>query len=123
MIITLKTSASSTAVDAVLAIAARIEGLEPRVYTFEGSSGSVVEVHLVGDTAQVPESAFTELPEVARVVRVSDRYRLIGRHGRTDAACGFEYQGLAFDESRVHVLAGLCAVDTRQHVAIDRGFL
>ena len=117
MIITLESNASQDAVDAVLLTAERFDQVEPRTYTFEGAGGTVVEVHLVGDTGKVPDHVFDELPSVVRVVRVSDRYRLIGRHGRDDAPCGFEYAGVRFDESEVHLFAGLCAVDTREHVA------
>ena len=90
--------------------------MTPKRYSFEGVAGTVTEVHLVGNTQKVPESAFSGLPAVRRVVRVSEKYRLIGRHGRADEAPGFEYNGVHFDERRVHLFAGLCAVDTREHV-------
>jgi len=117
MIITLRTDAEAEAVAVVLEIAARFDGVEPRSYTFTGAQGSAVEVHLIGDTGRVPESAFDGLPGVRRVARVSSKYRLIGRHGQQDASVGFAYQGMRFDESAVHLFAGLCAVDTPQHVA------
>ncbi len=117
MIITLKSGATAKAIDTVLDAAKRFAGVSPRQYSFEGKDGTVTEVHLVGDTQKVPESAFVELPAVRRVVRVSENYRLIGRHGQTDTAIGFAYRGLRFDESQVHLFAGLCAVDTREHVA------
>jgi 3-deoxy-7-phosphoheptulonate synthase len=41
---------------------------------------------------------------------------VIGRHGQSDTEVGFQYNGLAFDESMVHVFAGLCAVDSRESV-------
>jgi len=117
MIITLRTGAEAEAVAVVLEIASRFAGVEPRSYRFEGVQGSAVEVHLLGDTARVPDSAFEGLPGVRRVVRISSKYRLIGRHGQADASVGFEYQGLRFDESEVQLIAGLCAVDTPKHTA------
>ncbi|MHC5064633.1 MAG: 3-deoxy-7-phosphoheptulonate synthase [Planctomycetota bacterium] len=117
MIITLKSGASAEAIQTVLNAAERFDGVSPKRYEFAGKDGSVTEVHLVGDTQKVPEDAFTVLPAVRRVVRVSEKYRLIGRHGQQDTETGFDYRGLQFDESQVHLLAGLCAVDTKEHVA------
>ncbi len=116
MIITLKSDAPKAAVQTVVATAERFADIQPKVYTFEGSSSTAVEVHLLGNTSKVPEDAFRDLPSVRRVVRVSDKYRLIGRHGQADTQSGFTYNGVPFDESLVHVCAGLCAVDTIEHV-------
>lgn len=116
MIITLKSGAPEEAVEAVLSVTARFSDVTPKRYAFQGSGGSVTEVHLVGDTQKVPESAFSGLPAVRRVVRVSDKYRLIGRHGQADEEVGFEYNGVRFDERDMHIFAGLCAVDTKEHV-------
>jgi 3-deoxy-7-phosphoheptulonate synthase len=41
---------------------------------------------------------------------------MIGRHGVGDAEVGFVYNGVRFDESSVVLCAGLCAVDTPEHV-------
>jgi 3-deoxy-7-phosphoheptulonate synthase len=116
MIITLKSGASDEAVQNVLSIARRFSDVTPKHHSFRGMAGTVTEVHLIGNTEKVPESAFTGLPAVRRVVRVSEKYRIIGRHGRADQESGFEYNGIRFDESRVHLFGGLCAVDTREHV-------
>ncbi len=116
MIITLETDAPESAVEAVLAMASRFEGITPRRYDFRGATEVVTEVHLLGPTQKVPTEAFDEMPGVRQVVRVSSRYRLIGRHGRGSMQVGFQYQGVSFDESAVKIFAGLCAVDTREHV-------
>ncbi len=76
----------------------------------------MTELHLIGPTAAVPTDVFEELPGVVRVVRVSAKYRLVGRHDPRFATVGFNYNGVAFDERQVHVFAGLCAVDTPEHV-------
>ena len=116
MIVTLKANAPPEAVDFVVEQARRFEGVTPRVHRFQGSGGSVVEVHLVGDTQKVPEQLFMDLPAVRRVVRVSQKYRMIGRHGAAEAEVGFDYNGVRFNESEVVLCAGLCAVDTPEHV-------
>ncbi|MDP7061435.1 MAG: 3-deoxy-7-phosphoheptulonate synthase [Planctomycetota bacterium] len=116
MIITFKTSAADEQISTVMEAAARFDDVEPRQYRFEGSDGDFCEVHLIGNTSRVPEEPFELLPGVRRVIRVSSKYRVIGRHGQDDSEVGFQYNGLAFDESCVHVLAGLCAVDSRESV-------
>lgn len=116
MIVTLKANAPREAADFVVEQALRFPGVTPRVHRFAGSGGEVVEVHLLGDTQKVPERLFADLPAVRRVVRVSQKYRVIGRHGAADADVGFVYNGVRFDESAVVLCAGLCAVDTPECV-------
>lgn len=118
MIVTLKANAPHEAVEFVVEQARRFPGVTPRVHRFEGTGGHVVEVHLIGDTQKVPDRLFADLPAVRRVVRVSQKYRVIGRHGRGDAEVGFVYNGVAFDESQLVLCAGLCAVDVPEHVEI-----
>jgi 3-deoxy-7-phosphoheptulonate synthase len=118
MIVTLKANAPQEAVDFVVEQARRFPGVVPRVHRFDGQGGVVVEVHLVGDTQKVPDRLFADLPAVRRVVRVSQKYRLVGRHGRGDAEVGFVYNGVKFDESEVVLCAGLCAADTLENVEI-----
>ncbi len=56
------------------------------------------------------------LPCVERVVRISREYRIIGRHTDDERATFFEYNGVRFGQDNLHIFAGLCAVDTREHV-------
>jgi 3-deoxy-7-phosphoheptulonate synthase len=56
------------------------------------------------------------LPLVERVVRVSEEYRVLGRHKDDVRPTWFEYQGLRFGQDTLHLFAGLCAVDTPAHV-------
>src|SRR5438132_9651764 len=58
------------------------------------------------------------LPGVERVVRVSEEYRVLGRHKDDHRSAHFDYQGLRFGQDTLHVFAGLCAVDTAQHVEL-----
>ncbi|TAM51803.1 MAG: 3-deoxy-7-phosphoheptulonate synthase [Acidobacteria bacterium] len=100
----------------VRAVAARYPGVTVRPYEFKGTTHRFAEVHLLGPTAGVPAEAFAQLPGVRQVVRVSAKYRLIGRHGRSAETVGFEHNGVRIDDTAVHVFAGLCAVDTPAHV-------
>jgi 3-deoxy-7-phosphoheptulonate synthase len=100
----------------VAKIAARFAGIEVRPYSYRGMQDEVTEVHLIGSAAAVPVEAFEDVPGVLRVVRVSTRYRLIGRHDDRGETAGFEYNGVRFDDRTLNVFAGLCAVDTVEHV-------
>jgi len=97
-------------------VAARYPGVSVRPYEFSGTIHSFSEVHLIGPTAEVGSEAFEALPGVQRVVRVSTRYRLIGRHDGNHDTVGFEVNGVRLDDRSLHLFAGLCAVDTREHV-------
>lgn len=91
-------------------------GIRTDIHEVVGTTRSVVEIYLIGATAAVPSDDFAALPGVERVIRVSDRFKVIGRHHGQVEAAGFEYQGVRFDQASFHVIAGLCAVDTREHV-------
>jgi 3-deoxy-7-phosphoheptulonate synthase len=116
MIIMLEPDAPESAVAAVLRLSERYADVSARRHEFRGASTSITEVHLIGSTRQVPIAAFESLPGVHKVVRVSVKYRLIGRHHPGAETPGFEYNGVRFDERKVQIFAGLCAVDTREHV-------
>ncbi|MFN8544225.1 MAG: 3-deoxy-7-phosphoheptulonate synthase [Candidatus Binatia bacterium] len=107
-------------VEEILAAAARHPNISAQVHVYRGETHVVTEVHLVGETQAVATEPFAEHPAVVRVVRVSDRYRAIGRHQGQVEAIGFEYRGIRFDQDSLHVFAGLCAVDTPENV--DRTF-
>ncbi len=103
-------------VDAVRAVAERYPGVTVKPYEFKGTTHRFTEVHLVGSTGAVPAAPFEGLPGVRQVVRVSAKYRLIGRHDPAHATVGFDANGVRIDESEVHLFAGLCAVDTPSNV-------
>jgi 3-deoxy-7-phosphoheptulonate synthase len=56
------------------------------------------------------------MPGVEKVVRVSSKYRQIGRHGGQLEEHGFEYNGIEFNQNSLHIFTGPCAVDTPEHV-------
>jgi 3-deoxy-7-phosphoheptulonate synthase len=106
---------SSPEVEQILRALLAYPGVTTRTHAERGQTRSVIEIHVIGNTAAIPKEPLEELPGVQQVVRVSDRYRLIGRHkGQVDSK-GFEYNGVRFDQDSLHVFAGLCAVDSREH--------
>ena len=84
----------------------------------EGKFQKLTEIYLFGDTAALNKEAIEALPAVERVVRVSQEYRILGRHKDSKRATGFEYNGVRFDQDNLNVFAGLCAVDTKEHVEL-----
>ena len=82
----------------------------------QGSGQRLTEIYLIGDTKQLSSQFMNSLPCVRRVVRVQEAYRFLGRHGDDAMQHGFEYNGVTFDQNSLHVFAGLCAVDTKDHV-------
>src|SRR5260370_4995011 len=105
MIIVLKPRLEDPAatVSEVTRVAARFAGIEVRPYTFHGTQQEVTEVHLIGVTAEVPTDLFEGLPGVLRVVRVSTRDRLLGRHDDHTESVGFEYNGVPSDDRTLNV--------------------
>jgi len=91
-------------------------GVTIRLIEVEGETRTVSEMHLIGSTNTIPEDTLEAMPGVERVIRVSTKYRQIGRHDIDVVPIGFEYQGLRFDQDSFHIFAGLCSVDTYEHV-------
>ena len=90
----------------------RLPNIQVRVHREEGAEQSLTEVYLIGNTAAIAVEEMRALPAVERVVRVSEEYRVLGRHKDDDRPSHFDYQGLRFGQDTLHVFAGLCAVDS-----------
>jgi 3-deoxy-7-phosphoheptulonate synthase len=90
--------------------------IRPRVHHEVGTVQTVTEIYLIGDTASLDKTEIESLPGVDRVVRVSEEYRIIGRHRDERRPTGFDYNGVRFDQDSLNVFAGLCAVDVPEHV-------
>ena len=81
-----------------------------------GEQQTLTEIYLIGDTAKLDRKAITALPAVERVIKISEDYRIIGRHKDNHRQVGFDYNGVHFSQDTLNVFAGLCAVDSRKHV-------
>lgn len=102
----------------LLARLAQLPSIQTRVHHIRGSERTVTEIYLIGNTKALDEQDMRALPCVERVVRVSQEYRVLGRHKNDDRPSHFDYNGVRFGQDTLHVFAGLCAVDTREHVEI-----
>jgi 3-deoxy-7-phosphoheptulonate synthase len=95
-----------------------LDDIQLRIHRVQGTEQSLTEVYLIGDTSSIALEDMKVLPGVERVVRVSEEYRVLGRHVGDDRSSHFDYQGLRFGQDTLHVFAGLCAVDSPVHVEL-----
>ncbi|MCC6998719.1 MAG: 3-deoxy-7-phosphoheptulonate synthase [Deltaproteobacteria bacterium] len=89
-------------------------GITTQVHRIQGQTRGLTEIYLLGATGVVPAEVFEEFESVEKVVRVTQKFRAIGRHDALEAA-SFEYRGVRIAQDTLHVFPGLCAVDTREH--------
>ena len=97
---------------------ANLKNIQARVHDEKGTLQTLTEIYLVGDTASLQTDEMASLPCVERVVRVSEEYRVLGRHHDDKRPTWFDYNGIRFGQDNLNVFAGLCAVDTPAHVEI-----
>jgi 3-deoxy-7-phosphoheptulonate synthase len=102
----------------LLAHLSSLENIQLRVHREQGVEQTLTEIYLIGNTAAVSLEDMRSLPGVERAVRVSEEYRVLGRHKGDDRSSYFEYQGVRFGQDTLHVFAGLCAVDTPANVEL-----
>ena len=95
----------------------RLPNIRYRVHREVGSEVTLTEIYLIGNTAALTVEQMQVLPCVAKVVRVSEPYRVLGRHKQgDDRPSSFDYNGVRFGQDSLHVFAGLCAVDSPESV-------
>ncbi len=96
----------------------QLPGITARVHKVHGAQQILTEVYLIGDTKALSAEDINALPGVERVIRIAEEYRILGRHRDEQRISGFEYNGVKFSQDTLNVFAGLCAVDTPDHVEI-----
>jgi len=93
-----------------------LRNIEHTPHDVYGAQQVLTEIYLIGDTSSLSAQEMSALPCVERVVRVSQPYRILGRHKDDHRPTSFEYNGVVFAQNNLNVFAGLCAVDTPEHV-------
>jgi 3-deoxy-7-phosphoheptulonate synthase len=109
-------AAGGATYEALMGRLSRLPGIELRVHQEQGAEKSLTEIYLIGNTAALALEDMRALPGVGHVVRVSEEYRVVGRHKNDERPTHFDYKGVRFGQDTLHVFAGLCAVDTRESV-------
>ena len=94
----------------------QLPNISLQYHVVQGEEQKLSEIYLLGDTQKVDKAEIENLDCVDRVVRISEEYRILGRHQDEKRASGFIYNDVHFSQDTCHVLAGLCAVDTPEHV-------
>lgn len=94
----------------------QLPGIAVSLHVVQGQQQKLTEIYLVGDTHTLSLHDLESLPAVERVIRISEEYRILGRHKDGQRVTGFEYNGLKFNQDELHVFAGLCAVDNPKNV-------
>ena len=97
---------------------AGLQGVQARVHIEHGAEQTLTEIYLIGNTKALDIEDMQSLPCVERVVRVSQEYRILGRHKDDTRPVHFDYNGVRFGQDTLNIFAGLCAVDNREHVEL-----
>ncbi|MDH5408643.1 MAG: 3-deoxy-7-phosphoheptulonate synthase [Gammaproteobacteria bacterium] len=97
---------------------AGLNNIQVRIHEEHGTQQVLTEFYLVGDTSQLSKEEISSLPGVERVVRISEEYRILGRHKDDHRPTSFEYNGVHFGQDTLNIFAGLCAVDNPEHVEL-----
>ena len=102
--------------DQTLKFLNQIPDVRVKLHEVQGTEQTLTEIYLIGNTKALSTEDIQSLPGVERVIRISEEYRILGRHQDERRASGFEYNGVRFDQTNLNIFAGLCAVDTPAHV-------
>lgn len=90
--------------------------IQTRIHEVQGEFQMLTEIYLIGKTSSIAQETIEELPGVDRVIRISEEYRVLGRHADDSRSMSFDYNGVVFSQDNLNIFAGLCAVDTKEHV-------
>lgn len=96
----------------------KLPGIELRIHQVKGAQQILTEIYLIGKTQKLTQEDVEALPAVERVIRISEEYRILGRHKDENRTTSFEYNGIEFGQHNLNIFAGLCAVDNEKHVNI-----
>ncbi len=107
---------SGPEVEKLLDYLSQFEDIQTRSSGIRGAHRVVNEIYLIGPTHHIPSEVIERMPGVEKVVRVSSKYRQIGRHGGQVDDVGFVYNTVEFSQQNFNCFIGPCAVDTPDNV-------
>ncbi len=118
MIIIMKPDVDPTGpeVQKLLDFLSQFEDIQTRSSGIRGAQRVVNEIYLIGPTHHIPSEVIERMPGVEKVVRVSSKYRQIGKHGGQVDDVGFVYNDIEFSQQNFNCFIGPCAVDTPDNV-------
>src|SRR3990170_2008101 len=107
----------------LIELAESFPDVNTEVHRIQGATRSLTEIYLLGHTGVIPTQPFQEFACVEKVVRITEKFRSIGRHGGGLDAVGFEYNGVRISQDTFHPFPGLCAVDSPENLDTVFGLL
>jgi len=110
------TTQDTTEYKALITHLQQLEGVTHRVHQVVGDQQVLTEIYLIGNTSALSLEHMQEMAGVERAIRISDAFRVLGRHKDDARASAFTYNGVTFSQDNLHVFAGLCAVDNPVNV-------
>ena len=93
-----------------------LPNIEFRVHKVQGAEQTLTEIYLIGSTSALSLDEMRSFQAVDHVVRISEQYKVLGRHKDDSRLSGFSYNGVEFSQDNLNVFAGLCAVDSTTSV-------
>ena len=96
----------------------KLPNIEFSMHDVVGTQQTLTEIYLLGDTINLDMDTIESFEAVEKAVRVSREYRILGRHKGDERCSYFDYNGVRFGQDNLQVFAGLCAVDTPEHVEL-----
>jgi len=93
-----------------------LTNIEYRVHHVHGAEQTLTEIYLIGSTSALSLDEMRAFQAVDNVVRISEQYKVLGRHKEDTRTSGFTYNGVDFSQDTLNIFAGLCAVDSPESV-------
>jgi 3-deoxy-7-phosphoheptulonate synthase len=100
----------------LIELAESFPDVRTELHRIQGATRSLTEIYLLGHTGVIPTAPFQEFACVEKVVRITEKFRSIGRHAGGLDAVGFEYNGVRISQDSFHPFPGLCAVDSPENL-------
>lgn len=98
--------------DEVEAIVAQVESAGGEAFVSRGVSRTIIG--LVGDVDQFETLNLSSRPGVAKVTRISAKYKLVSREHRPEGRSTVEVGGVPIGPDTMTLIAGPCAVETAE---------
>lgn len=96
----------------------KLPDIRTSTHEVTGAEQRLTEIYLIGNTSSLDTNLIESFEVVDKVVRISREYRILGRHKEDDRPSHFSYNGVTFGQDNLNIFAGLCAVDTPEHVEL-----
>ncbi|MCC7306240.1 MAG: 3-deoxy-7-phosphoheptulonate synthase [Acidobacteria bacterium] len=93
-----------------------LTNIEYRIHNVQGAEQTLTEIYLIGSTSALSLDEMRSFQAVDSAVRISEQYKVLGRHKEDTRSNGFTYNGVDFSQDNLNIFAGLCAVDSTESV-------